>query len=163
MNADIPPLDMHELPAFLPAAEQVLVIYSYQVCKKLQKLNPYKAMGPDNIPPRLLKEFAYELAEPIADLFNLSLSSCMVWYGMVWYGMVWYGMVWYGMVWYGMVWYGMVWYGMVWYDMIWYGMVWYGMVWYGMVWYGMVWYGKTLFKHANLDQRELLFMRGVTQ
>ena len=78
VNADIPPLDMHELPAFLPAAEQVPVIYSYQVCKKLKKLNPYKAMGPDNIPPRLLKEFAYERAEPIADLFNLSLSSGIV-------------------------------------------------------------------------------------
>ena len=78
VNADIPPLDMHELPAFLPAAEQVPVIYSYQVCKKLQKLNPYKAMGPDNIPPRLLKEFAYERAEPIADLFNLSLSSGII-------------------------------------------------------------------------------------
>ena len=24
----------------------------------------------------------------------------------------------------------------------------------------MVWYGKTLFKHASLDQRKLLFMRG---
>ena len=55
VNADIPPIDMHELPAFLPAVEQVPVIYSYQVCKKLQKLNPHKAMGPDNIPPRLLK------------------------------------------------------------------------------------------------------------
>ena len=55
VNADIPPLDMHELPAFLPAAEQVPVIYSYQVCKKLQKVNPYKAIGPDNIPPRLFK------------------------------------------------------------------------------------------------------------
>lgn len=75
VNADIPPLDMHEIPAFLPAAEQVPVIYSYQVCEKLQKLKSQKAMGPDNIPPRLLKEFAYELAEPITDLFNLSLSS----------------------------------------------------------------------------------------
>jgi hypothetical protein len=36
-------------------------------------------MGPDNIPPRLLKEFAYyKLAETIADLFNLSLSSGIV-------------------------------------------------------------------------------------
>ena len=67
MNADIPPLDMHELSDFLPA-----------VCKKLKKLNPHKAMGPDNIPPRLLKEFAYELAEPISDLFNLPLSSGIV-------------------------------------------------------------------------------------
>ena len=78
MNANIPPLDMHELSAFLPAAEQAPVIYSYHVCKKLQKLNPHKAMGPDNIPPCLLKEFAYELAEPTADLFNLSLSSGIV-------------------------------------------------------------------------------------
>ena len=30
---------------------------------------------------------------------------------------------------------------------------------YYVVW----WYGKTLFKHASLDQRELLFMRGVAQ
>jgi hypothetical protein len=44
----------------------------------LKKLNPHKAMGPDNIPPRLLKEFAYELAEPISDLFNISLSSDIV-------------------------------------------------------------------------------------
>ena len=36
-------------------------------------------MGPDNIPPRLLKEFAYyKLAETIADLFNHSLSSGIV-------------------------------------------------------------------------------------
>jgi hypothetical protein len=62
VNEDIPSLDMHKLSAFLAAVEHVPVIYSYQVCKKLQKLNPYKSMGPDNIPKRLLKEFAYELA-----------------------------------------------------------------------------------------------------
>ena len=32
-------------------------------------------MGPDNILPRVLKKFAYELADPIAEIFILSLSS----------------------------------------------------------------------------------------
>ena len=32
-------------------------------------------MGPNNIPSRILKEFAYELTEPITLIFNTSLSS----------------------------------------------------------------------------------------
>ena len=35
-------------------------------------------MGPDNIPPRILKEFANELAEPVTLIFNKSLSSGLV-------------------------------------------------------------------------------------
>ena len=34
-----------------------------------------KAPGPDNIPSKILKTFAYILAEPITDIFNVSLSS----------------------------------------------------------------------------------------
>ena len=32
-------------------------------------------MGPDKIPPRIIKEFAYEFAEPVLQIFNTSLSS----------------------------------------------------------------------------------------
>ena len=32
-------------------------------------------MGPDNIPLRKMKEFAFKLAEPITHLFNLSTSG----------------------------------------------------------------------------------------
>ena len=32
-------------------------------------------MGPDSIPPRIIKEFAYELAEPVTKIFNTSLST----------------------------------------------------------------------------------------
>ena len=78
VNADIPALDTNELPTLLPASEQPPVIHPYQVCKKLHNLNPLKAMGPDNIPPRIMKEFAYELAEPITDFFNFSISSGIV-------------------------------------------------------------------------------------
>ena len=66
VNADIPTFDLNELPTFLSSADQVPLIHPYQVCKKLLNLNPYKAMGPDNILPRVLKKFAYELADPIS-------------------------------------------------------------------------------------------------
>ena len=78
VNADIPPLNTHELPAFLPEPEPFQLIEPYQVCKKLLNLNPYKACGPDNMPPCLLKIFAYKLAGPISDIFNRSLSTGIV-------------------------------------------------------------------------------------
>ncbi|CAB4036563.1 Hypothetical predicted protein, partial [Paramuricea clavata] len=37
-----------------------------------------KAPGPDNIPSKILKSFAYILSEPITDIFNVSLSSGVV-------------------------------------------------------------------------------------
>ena len=42
VNANIPALDTNELPTFLPASEQPLVIHPYQVCKKLLNLNLIK-------------------------------------------------------------------------------------------------------------------------
>ena len=38
VNADIPPLNTHELPAFLPEHEPLPLIEPYQVCKKLLNL-----------------------------------------------------------------------------------------------------------------------------
>jgi len=45
------------------------------VAKLLSKLSPYKAPGPDKIPPRVLKEAANELAPAIALLFQASLKQ----------------------------------------------------------------------------------------
>ena len=78
VNADIPPLNLHNLPAFLPSIDQIPTIQPYQVRNKLLKLNIMKAPGPDNIPSKILKTFAYILAEPITDIFNVSLSSGVV-------------------------------------------------------------------------------------
>ncbi len=75
---DIPNLNLNNLPSFLPAADQLPDIQPYQVCTKLLKLNSFKSAGPDNIPPRILKEFAYELAEPLAYIFNRSLCSSTI-------------------------------------------------------------------------------------
>ena len=78
VNADIPPLDITTLPAYLPAVDQVPYIEPHEVCEKLLVVNSSKICGPDNIPGRLLKEFAYLFAEPVAKIFNMSLSSGIV-------------------------------------------------------------------------------------
>ena len=59
----------------MPSAEKVPVVHSYEVCKKLLKLQANKAMVPDKILPWIIKEFAYELAEPVKQFFNTSLFS----------------------------------------------------------------------------------------
>ena len=75
INEDIPALSLSKLPAYLPAVDQVPTIHPYQVCKKLLSLNSFKAAGPDNIPPRILKEFAYEFSDPLADMFKANIST----------------------------------------------------------------------------------------
>jgi len=41
----------------------------------LQKLDAWKATGPDGISPRFLKSVAEELANPLTYIFNLLLQS----------------------------------------------------------------------------------------
>ena len=46
--------------------------------KKLNKLKENKAMGPERIHPKVLKECAGQLPGPLTRWFNLSLSSGVV-------------------------------------------------------------------------------------
>lgn len=71
-------MDINKLPAYLPSIDQVPTIQPYEVCNKLLKINTMKAPGPDNIPSRILKTFAYVLAEPVTNIFNTLLSSGVV-------------------------------------------------------------------------------------
>ena len=75
VTSDVPALDYLTLPAFLPAPDQLPVIRPTEVYKKLLRLSPFKACGPDAIPNRILKLFASELSEPVTTIFNRSLSS----------------------------------------------------------------------------------------
>ena len=75
VTSDVPALDYLTLPAFLPAPDQLPVIRPTKVYKKLLRLSPFKACGPDAIPNRILKLFASELSEPVTTIFNRSLSS----------------------------------------------------------------------------------------
>ena len=45
------------------------------VTKKLENLNVNKSMGPDELHPRVLKELAVELGQPLAILFTKSLRE----------------------------------------------------------------------------------------
>ena len=75
----MPPLTLIlNLPTFLQTAFPPQTVHPHVVCSKLVKLQTNKAMGPDNIPPQILKEFANELAEPVTLIFNKSLSSGLV-------------------------------------------------------------------------------------
>ena len=75
VTSDVPALDYLALLAFLPALDELPVIRPTEVYKKLLRLSPFKACGPDAIPYRILKLFASELSEPVTTIFNRTLSS----------------------------------------------------------------------------------------
>ena len=78
VGADLSSLDLNALPAILPAPDLPPTFTHVQVCSKLLKVKSFKAHGPDSIPNRIIREYAYELAEPVAKIFNQSLSSSKV-------------------------------------------------------------------------------------
>ena len=56
--------------------DTVFTVSSDVVFEKLSKLNPKKAVGPDGIPPWLLKENADLLAGSVTDILNCSYREC---------------------------------------------------------------------------------------
>ncbi|XP_068506804.1 transmembrane protein 176 isoform X8 [Syngnathus scovelli] len=58
--------------------EEVLCLDSADVLKTLRRVNPRKAPGPDNIPGRVFRECASQLAGVITDIFNTSLGQATV-------------------------------------------------------------------------------------
>ncbi|KAK3521675.1 hypothetical protein QTP70_015591 [Hemibagrus guttatus] len=61
-----------------PPEDQVLCLTTADMRKTLCRVNPQKAAGPDNIPGRLLRKCAEQLADVFTDIFNISLSSVVV-------------------------------------------------------------------------------------
>lgn len=78
VSAHVPPLDTSQLPAYQPAQEPPPSLYPWEVYTELQNVNPNKAGGPDGIPSKLIKEFAYEFSVPFADIINCSLREGIV-------------------------------------------------------------------------------------
>ncbi|KAK3506468.1 hypothetical protein QTP70_001152 [Hemibagrus guttatus] len=60
-----------------PQEDQVLCLTTADVRKTLFRVNPRKVAGPDNIPGRVLRECAEQLADVFTDIFNISLSSAI--------------------------------------------------------------------------------------
>ena len=69
------PLDCSRLPSYLPAEEPVPQLYPWEVYAELRKLKSAKSCGPDQVSPKLAKEFAYELSVPLTEILNNSYSE----------------------------------------------------------------------------------------
>ncbi|CAH1268587.1 LRRC58 [Branchiostoma lanceolatum] len=65
VSQSLPPLDMCSLPAFLPA-HPVPTINVWDVYNRLKSTNCNKSPGPDGVPARILKEFAFQRLAPTA-------------------------------------------------------------------------------------------------
>ncbi|KAI3355733.1 hypothetical protein L3Q82_004320 [Scortum barcoo] len=61
-----------------PRREEPLRVTAAEVRRTLQRINPRKAAGPDNISGRVLKGCAYQLTEVLTDIFNTSLQQAAV-------------------------------------------------------------------------------------
>ena len=75
INTTLPALRREELPAYLPPRPTPIILSEDQVYRLLCRIPTTKAPGPGDIPPRLLREFAPELAKPFCDIFNSSLQE----------------------------------------------------------------------------------------
>jgi len=70
----LPPLDYSKLPSYLPSLPPPQ-INPWEMYRCLQRVKTSKAPGPDLLPPKLIKEFAYELSHPLTDILNTSLRE----------------------------------------------------------------------------------------
>ncbi|KAK3569607.1 hypothetical protein QTP86_002602 [Hemibagrus guttatus] len=61
-----------------PPNDQVLCLSLADVRRTLCRVNPWKSAGTDNIPGRVLRECAEQLADVFTDIFNISLTSAVV-------------------------------------------------------------------------------------
>ncbi|KAK3528516.1 hypothetical protein QTP70_001720 [Hemibagrus guttatus] len=61
-----------------PPNNQVLCLSMADLRRTLCSVNPRKSAGPDNIPGRVLRECAEQLADVFTNIFNISLSSAIV-------------------------------------------------------------------------------------
>uniref|UniRef100_A0A3B3H7K8 Reverse transcriptase domain-containing protein n=1 Tax=Oryzias latipes TaxID=8090 RepID=A0A3B3H7K8_ORYLA len=62
----------------IPPGEEPFSVTPAEVRRTLQRINPHKAAGPDNIPGRVLKDCAHQLTEVLTDIFNTSLMQAVV-------------------------------------------------------------------------------------
>lgn len=69
-----------DTPSKAPCVPTVtaLQVTQTQVLKALKKVNPHKAVGPDGMPPRVLKACGEQLTDVYINIFNASLSQAAV-------------------------------------------------------------------------------------
>ncbi|XP_076033182.1 uncharacterized protein LOC143020617 [Oratosquilla oratoria] len=71
----LPPLDPSRLPAYLPSPSPPIQVQVSDVATKLGKLKQNRSTTPSDLPIKIYKEFAPELALPLSSIINASLSQ----------------------------------------------------------------------------------------
>ena len=74
----LPSLDTDSLPAYLPSPHPPHHIQEADVVTRIKKFKANRSTTPSDLPMRLYKEFAIELATPLCSIINASLSQCSV-------------------------------------------------------------------------------------
>ena len=74
ISQEYSPLATDKLPAYLPAQE-ILKVDECDVAERLYKLKFRKSTQPIDLPSKLRKQFPSELAVPLTDIINSSLSN----------------------------------------------------------------------------------------
>ena len=67
----LPPLRLESLPSYLPAPLPP-TIHVWEVQNRLSKLNASKVGHPEDILVKIIKEFSFELAEPLTKIFHMN-------------------------------------------------------------------------------------------
>ncbi|XP_076039158.1 uncharacterized protein LOC143024257 [Oratosquilla oratoria] len=71
----LPPLNFSGLPAYLPSPSPPAPVQKADVATKLSKLKYNRSTTPSDLPIKIYKEFAPELALPLSSIINASLSQ----------------------------------------------------------------------------------------
>jgi len=72
-----PPIKLDELPSFLPSKPPPQ-IHAWEMYSELRKIKANKSAGPDDLPGKIIREFACELSTPVTDILNSSLAEGVV-------------------------------------------------------------------------------------
>ena len=75
---DLLPLDRSKLPAYLPSPSTCPEVQQFEVFTMLKKVKSNKAGLKEDLPPRIIREFACELSQPVADILNASFYKGIV-------------------------------------------------------------------------------------
>ena len=76
--SDLSPLNRKSLPAFLPSQFESPEISCWEVYCRLRKLQLHKASVKDDLPIRIIREFACELSLPVTRILNISFRQGVV-------------------------------------------------------------------------------------
>ncbi|XP_035686639.1 uncharacterized protein LOC118422899 [Branchiostoma floridae] len=69
------PLRIEDLPAYLPSPAPPPTVSVWDMWNRLRNVKIGKATGPDGISPRIIREFSFELSQPLCDILNTSLCQ----------------------------------------------------------------------------------------